>query len=262
MQSVMSPTTVARITLTTTSALMRKEDRGAIQFAINVTDRVAAESERNRHANLLSSIMRRLPVVAGRLDEEGRIVEVQGTGLDQTGIRLDGWWARSLSSTFLKAGQRLPEPCAVTRSHFVQSGKVDGREWQVEFFVTPDAERKSGATFFGRDVTERRWLEQQLLTISDAEQQRIGADLHDGLGQQLTGMACLTAALRDRLKKVAPAEVENADLIARLASESVSQTRALARGLCPVLLEQGSLSGALEDLTYQSQLLHGIECRF
>src|SRR5690606_5426143 len=125
-----------------------------------------------------------------------------------------------------------------------------------------DADREGGATFFGRDVTERRWLEQQLLTISDAEQQRIGADLHDGLGQQLTGMACLTAALRDRLKKTAPAEVENADLIARLASDCVSQTRALARGLCPVQLEQGSLIGALEDLPYQSQLLHGIECRF
>jgi len=147
-------------------------------------------------------------------------------------------------------------------AHFMQTGKTHGREWQIEFFVNPDSERKTGATFFGRDVTERRWLEQQLLTISDAEQQRIGADLHDGLGQQLTGMACLTAALRDRLKQVAPMEVENADLIARLASESVSQTRALARGLCPVQLEQGSLTGALEDLTYQSQVLHGIEVRF
>jgi len=115
--------------------------------------------------------------------------------------------------------------------------------------------------FFGRDITERRWLEQKLLTISDEEQQRIGADLHDGLGQQLTGMACLAAALRDRLKKNLSAEAETADLIARLASESVSHTRALARGLCPVQLETASLISALEDLTYQAQLLHGVECR-
>ena len=139
--------------------------------------------------------------------------------------------------------------------------KGGAQEWQVEFFMTADSERKTGATFFGRDVTERRWLEQRLLTISDEEQQRLGADLHDGLGQQLTGMACLAAALRDRLRKTDPAEIENADLIARLASDSVSQTRALARGLCPVQLEHATLASALEDLTYQAQLLHGIECR-
>jgi signal transduction histidine kinase/CheY-like chemotaxis protein len=236
--------------------------QGAIQFAIDVTDRVAAETERNRQSQLISSIMRRLPVIVGRLDGDGRIVEARGTGLDQTGLRPEALIGKKFSQVFPQSGSAIKGALRGDSAHFMQTGKVQGREWQVEFFVTGDAEGKAGATFFGRDVTERRWLEQQLLTISDAEQQRIGADLHDGLGQQLTGMACLTAALRDRLKKIAPAEVENADLIARLASESVSQTRALARGLCPVQLEQGSLVGALEDLTYQSQLLHGIECRF
>jgi PAS domain S-box-containing protein len=235
---------------------------GAIQFAIDVTDRVAAETERNRQSELLSSIMSRLPVVAGRLDPEGRIVDAQGTGLDQTGLRPETIIGKKFVQLFPQSRASMAAALRGDSTHFMQTGKVEGREWQVEFFVIGDHERKSGATFFGRDVTERRWLEQQLLTISDAEQQRIGADLHDGLGQQLTGMACLTAALRDRLKNIAPAEVENAEFIARLASESVSQTRALARGLCPVQLEQGSLAGALEDLTYQSQLLHGIECRF
>jgi signal transduction histidine kinase/CheY-like chemotaxis protein len=235
---------------------------GAIQFAIDVTDRVAAETERNRQSQLLSSIMSRLPVVVGRLDAAGRIVDVQGTGLDQTGLRLEEIIGKEFVELFPQSRVAIAGALRGNSGHFLQTGKVDGHEWQVDFFVVADAERKSGATFFGRDVTERRWLEQQLLTISDAEQQRIGADLHDGLGQQLTGMACLTAALRDRLKKIAPDEAENAEFIARLASESVSQTRALARGLCPVQLEQGSLAGALEDLTYQSQLLHGIECRF
>src|SRR5690606_35018236 len=144
----------------------------------------------------------------------------------------------------------------------MQLGKVNGREWQGEFFDTGDADGGSGETFFGRDVNERSWLEQQLVTFSDGEHQRNGEDVDERPGPLRIRMARLTAALRDRLRKTAPGEVENADLIARLASECVSQTRALARGLCPVQLEQGSLVGALEDLTYQSQLLHGIECRF
>ena len=58
---------------------------GAIQFAINITDRVEVEAERNRQALLLSGIMRRLPVIAGRLDSKGRVTEAEGTGLDQMG---------------------------------------------------------------------------------------------------------------------------------------------------------------------------------
>ena len=236
--------------------------KGAIQFAINVTDRMEVEAERNRQAQLLSDIMLRLPVVAGRLDAKGRVLEARGTGFEQMGRPAEWLVGQVFTQVFPQSKKPIAGTLRGESAHFTQTGEVNGREWQIEFFVTPAADPAAGATFFGRDVTERRWLEQQLLTISDAEQQRIGADLHDGLGQQLTGMACLSAALRDRLKKIAPQEIEHADLIARLASEAVSQTRALARGLCPVQIEQGSLVGALEDLTYQAQLLHGIECRF
>lgn len=229
--------------------------------AVDITERIEAEAERNRQTQLLGSIMRSLPAVAGRLDAEGRVVEAQGAGLERMGLEREDLIGAKFAERFPQSAAAIAGAMAGDSANFTLSGKVEAQEWQVEFFVTADADRDGGATFFGRDVSERRWLEQQLLTISDAEQQRIGADLHDGLGQQLTGMACLAAALRDRLKKVAAEEAENADLIARLASESVSQTRALARGLCPVQLEKSSLLSALEDLTYQAQLLHGVECR-
>jgi len=234
--------------------------RGAIVFAIDVTERIEAEAERNRQTQLLSSIMRSLPVIAGRLDASGRIVEAQGTGLERLGLRAEALIGSMFAQAFPQSGTAIAQALRGEPANFTLSGRANNQEWHAEFFVMA-ADEGAGATFFGRDVSERRWLEQRLLTISDAEQQRIGADLHDGLGQQLTGMACLAAALRDRLKHVAPAETENADLIARLASESVSQTRALARGLCPVQLEKSSLVSALEDLTYQAQLLHDVECR-
>ena len=230
--------------------------------AIDITARIEAEAERNRHAQLLASVMRSLPAVAGRLDAAGKVVEVQGTALERMGLTAESLLGASFAERFPPSAGPVAEALRGESASFTLSGQSQNREWQVEFFITADADRAAGATFFGRDVTERRWLEQRLLTISDAEQQRIGADLHDGLGQQLTGMACLAAALRDRLKKAAPDEVENADLIARLASDSVSQTRALARGLCPVQLEKASFASAIEDLTYQAQLLHGIDCRF
>src|SRR5690606_33360203 len=44
---------------------------GAIGFAVDVTARVVAETERRREARLLQSVLRSLPVIAGRLDAQG-----------------------------------------------------------------------------------------------------------------------------------------------------------------------------------------------
>lgn len=230
--------------------------------AIEITERVRMENELRRTTSLLSSIMRSLPAIAGRLDPAGRVIEAQGTAIERAGLQPEALVGKVFAEKFPQARSAVSEALRGQSASCSLTGQTNDQEWQVEFFVAADSDHRAGATFFGRDVTERRWLEQRLLTISDAEQQRIGADLHDGLGQQLTGIACLAVALRDRLKKTTPTEAENADLIARLASDSVAQSRALARGLCPVQLEKGSLAGALADLAYQAQLLHGMECHF
>jgi signal transduction histidine kinase len=107
-----------------------------------------------------------------------------------------------------------------------------------------------------------RASQHRLLTVTDAEQQRIGADLHDGLGQQLTGLSCLAAALRDRLQREAPEAAAQAGTIAQLASDAIAQARALARGLCPVQLENAGLLVALEEMAVNARTLHGIDARF
>jgi two-component system, LuxR family, sensor kinase FixL len=37
------------------------------------------------------------------------------------------------------------------------------------------------------DISERKMLQPELLSIAAAEQRRIGQDLHDDIGQELTG---------------------------------------------------------------------------
>ncbi len=51
----------------------------------------------------------------------------------------------------------------------------------------------------GLDVTDRRALEAAVLDISEREQVRIGQDLHDGLGQHLTGVAFMSKVLQQKL---------------------------------------------------------------
>jgi signal transduction histidine kinase/CheY-like chemotaxis protein len=235
---------------------------GAIGFAVDVTARVVAESERRREARLLQSILRSLPVIAGRLDAAGIVVEARGEGLARHRLAPAHILGRSLAEAFPQSRAAILDALAGGAASFTLGGRRKDEEWSVDFFVSFDSEQQNGATFFGRDLSERRRLEHLLLTASDAEQQRIGADLHDGLGQQLTGLACIAVALRDRLRVKLPAEADNADLISRLANEASEQSLALARGLSPVHLEAHGLASALEDLSFQSQRLHHIECRF
>jgi signal transduction histidine kinase len=136
------------------------------------------------------------------------------------------------------------------------------RHWLITTFPMVERNGRKLEGLAGIDITQRRLVEQELLRVSDAERSRIGGDLHDGLGQYLTGISCLSAALREKLQSQNRREAEDAATIATLVQEAIAQTRALARGLCPVQLETSGLESALEDLSYQVQRLHSVECQF
>ena len=219
-------------------------------------------AEHDRKERLLQTIIRSLPLLLGRLDCEGRVVETQGGGLGRCGISPQALLQRPLASVVPAAAPAVREVLRGETSGFSLRGWRGDEEWHADFVLLPETGSK-GAIFLGRDVSERRWLEQQLLTATDAAQQRIGADLHDGLGQQLTGLACLVAALRDRLRTARQSELAaQADFVVQVANDATRQSRALARGLCPVQLEGATLQSALSDLVHQAQQLHGISCRF
>ncbi len=111
-----------------------------------------------------------------------------------------------------------------------------------------------------RSEAEARGLEQRILDVSEAERRRFGQDLHDGLGQQLTGVAFLSKALQQKLEAESRPEARDATKIAALVSESIGQARDLAKGLVPVGLEDAGLTGALRQLAIATRDVFGIEC--
>jgi signal transduction histidine kinase len=113
-----------------------------------------------------------------------------------------------------------------------------------------------------RDVTERRHLEREILEISNREQRRIGHDLHDGVCQQLAGIAYLVDILGDRLQEKGAPEFDDAEKIGRLINEANSQARGIARGLFPVRLEENGLVSALEELAASASDRFKINCTF
>lgn len=113
------------------------------------------------------------------------------------------------------------------------------------------------------DITDRKLLEREVLRISDREQWRIGQDLHDGLGQQLTAIELLCEGLRADLAQREPGLVPQARRIAQLLRESISQTRALAHGLTPFKLDATGLAAALAELAARTNTIgRGATCRY
>ncbi len=108
----------------------------------------------------------------------------------------------------------------------------------------------------------RRRVERQLLEISEREQQRIGRDLHDGLCQQLAGVAYIADNLRAKLADKSLPEADEAARVAALLGEAIDQARQLAHGLNPVRLEAEGLMTALQELAATIAALFSISCRF
>jgi signal transduction histidine kinase len=111
-----------------------------------------------------------------------------------------------------------------------------------------------------RDVTDRKRLEREILETASREQQRIGQDLHDGLGQHLTGITFMTKVLERKLTSKAPEEAKDAAEIGKLVIQALAQTRNLARGLFPAELERNGLVAALKELVTNVQDTCSVRC--
>jgi signal transduction histidine kinase len=106
-------------------------------------------------------------------------------------------------------------------------------------------------------------LEREIISISEAEQRRIGQDLHDGLCQYLAALSCSATSLRDDLQELhLSAEANTAGELANQLRDAVLQTRDLARGLAPAHVSQVGLVLALESLAQSVSRLQGIRCSF
>lgn len=107
---------------------------------------------------------------------------------------------------------------------------------------------------------ERQRLERALLHISESEQRRIGQDLHDSLGQNLTAVTYMARLLQTKLSARGIPEAQAAAEIVRAVSEAIDQVRSLSRGLYPVSLTSHGLAPALQELAALAEKKSGVHC--
>ncbi len=99
------------------------------------------------------------------------------------------------------------------------------------------------------EMQERMRLEEEILSISEREQQRIGHDLHDSLCQHLTGVALAGEVLSEQLAAKSLPEVKAVDHIVEMVESAIDLTRTVARGLHPIDLTGEGFIDALRQLS-------------
>lgn len=116
--------------------------------------------------------------------------------------------------------------------------------------------------WFVRDISRRKQLERELLELSERERRGFAQELHDGLGQQLGGVAYLANVLREKLAERNAPEVVAATRIFGLVREAIEHSRRISRGLSPIRPEPDGLMIALRELAHQTTGLFRVHCRF
>jgi PAS domain S-box-containing protein len=134
---------------------------------------------------------------------------------------------------------------AVFGRYYYDASGLAGRFLGVAFDITR------------RKELEREAVQREVLAITAREQRQIGQELHDGVGQELTGLGLMAQALTQRL----PETADEQRLAQRLAAglDGVRrQVRELSRGLIPVHVESRGLSAALDDLAARTAETSGV----
>ena len=242
---------------------------------------MAGEAQQARHTDALRDSAERLRAILETAVEGIITIDERGVieSFNPSAEKIFGYGANEAIGQNVKL--LMPEPFRHehdgARKNYPQTGRAKiigiGREVM--------GRRKDGAIFpmdlsvsevklanrrmftgFVRDITERKQLEQEIIEVSNREQQRIGQDLHDGLCQELAGIQLMCEVLGQKLSAKSKSESKQVGEIAEHIREAISHTRKLARGLSPVELEANGFMSALSELAGNVKQLFHIECRF
>ena len=245
--------------------------RGCVGVFWDVTERKRALREsRDRLAAIVNTAAEGIVTI----DERGVIESV-----NPSAERMFGYTTAELVGRNVKIF--MPAPYRDEHDNFLARYLATGTKRIIGIGREVSGRRKDGSTFsldlavselhdgnrrlftgILRDVTERKALEREVLEIAAGEQRRIGHDLHDTAGQELTALSLVADSLVAALEDHSPDDVPLAAKIVQGLRRTLSQVRALSRGLVPVAVSADGLMAALADLTARISEESGVTCTF
>jgi PAS domain S-box-containing protein len=241
-------------------------------IGFDITELKKIQEELQQERNVVSAILHTVGSLVVVLDPQGRIVRFNRACEQVSGYSFAEVEGKYLWDLCTVSGEA--ERFRIVLDHLrAENGAKDyetswvtrdGSRRLIAWSGTilPQENQSSYIIATGIDITERKRLENAILEISAAEQRRIGQDLHDGLGQHLTGIAFMSKVQEQKLAEKGLAEATEAARIVGLVNEAINKTRQLAHGLLPVISEDHGLMSALKRWSAEVEDLFHISCRF
>ena len=258
--------------VTTTARLLAWGGRpAAVVFFQDITEeRRAVQTLQEREA-LLHSITDHTDDIIFIKDRDSRILFLNPAGFRTSGLSpskvlghtdAELFPDQALAAAYRTADLRVMESRRAERIE-EELPTADG---QRRLFLTHKTPRFNsdgdviGVLGVTRDITEERRLQREVLEIAAAENRRIGQDLHDGAGQQLTGLAYMAEALQNQLREKALPETQLAERLVATVKKAQALIRGYSRGLIPVDIDAEGLRFAIERLAADTESASGIHC--
>jgi PAS domain S-box-containing protein len=156
--------------------------------------------------------------------------------------------------------------------------RKDGSTLPIDLSVT-QVDHSEFYTGIIRDISERKELQAHVLEIAAEEQRRIGQELHDGIGQELTGLSLIAGTLLSLITDMHERECDGQivrqidetgfnrirEIIQKLnqkLSEANRNVHQLSHGIMPVQIDAEALRSALEELAASTHTPPKVHCRF
>ena len=241
-------------------------------IGFDITELKQIEEELQQERNVVSAILHTVGSLVVVLNPQGRIVRFnraceQVTGYSFAEVQGKYLWDLCVvpeeAERFKVIVEQLREENS-SKDYETSWVARDGSRRLIAWSGTILPGENESPTYIiatGIDITERKRLEKAILEISAAEQRRIGQDLHDGLGQHLTGIAFMSKVQEQKLAEKGLAEATEATRIVGLVNEAINKTRQLAHGLLPVESDAHGLMSALKRWANEVEDLFHISCR-
>ena len=141
------------------------------------------------------------------------------------------------------------------------SGEITFWENRAAPVISPDGTIDS-CLEINTNITERKNIENKIFEIEKFEQGRIGRDLHDDLGQILTGVSFKAKVLRDKIADQLPDELDDIEEIVSYLNQCKERTRMLAQGLMSLDTEEWNLARSLKSMARNTEKIFQIPCEF
>lgn len=224
---------------------------------IDISDRKAIETELRHREQRLDAVVSSATDGILVIDRDWRLQQLNPAATALFGVDPTTVLGQPLDRLILPDDQAAPaELCTADSGPLPCDGRwprgcigrhADGSRFPLELSVSAIGHLELYVLWV-RDQRQRLHLEREVIEASTREQERIGHDIHDGLGQQLTGISLLAARLATSLAEAKHVEAKLAAALSEHIQQALADTRVVVKGLAPVEIVADGLPKALAAL--------------